>query len=188
MATVRVFVGLDYHDAGVQVCVLDPQGRVLANAACPNDAQALAEFVGRHGDQIFAAVEACTGSADLADELVGQFGWSVDLAHPGYVRRLKQTPDKTDFTDARLLADLERVGYLPRVWTAPAAVRDLREVVRYRHQLAAQRRAAKVRARATRERCPPESSSTPDPARSCRPTRASQRRASPRRAARGTPT
>jgi transposase len=34
------------------------------------------------------------------------------------------------------------------VWTAPAAVRDLREVVRYRHQLAAQRRTAKVRIRA----------------------------------------
>jgi len=148
MATVRVFVGLDYHDAGVQVCVLDPQGRVLANAACPNDAAALAEFVGRHGGPVFAAVEACTGSADLADELVGQFGWSADLAHPGYVRRMKQTPDKTDYSDARLLADLERVGYLPRVWTAPAAVRDLREVVRYRHQLAAQRRAAKVRIRA----------------------------------------
>jgi len=148
MATVRVFVGLDYHDAGVQVCVLDPHGRVRANTACPNDAAALAELVARHGGPVFAAVEACTGSADLADELVGRFGWSVDLAHPGYVRRLKQTPDKTDFTDARVLADLERVGYLPRVWAAPAAVRDLREVVRYRHQLAAQRRAAKVRVRA----------------------------------------
>jgi transposase len=148
MATLRVFVGLDYHDAGVQVCVLDRHGRVLANAPGPNDAAALAEFVARHGDQTFAAIEACTGAADLADELVGRFGWSVDLAHPGYVRRMKQTPDKTDFSDARLLADLERVGYLPRVWTAPAAVRDLREVVRYRHQLAAQRRATKVRIRA----------------------------------------
>jgi transposase len=148
MATVRVYVGLDYHDAGVQVCVLDPTGRVLANVKCPNDAAALAELVRPHGNPVFAAVEACTGSADLADELVGRYGWSVDLAHPGYVRRLKQTPDKTDFSDARLLADLERVGYLPRVWTAPAAVRDLREVVRYRHQLAAQRRAAKVRIRA----------------------------------------
>jgi transposase len=130
------------------VCILDPHGRVLANAPCPNDAVALAEFVAPHGNQVFAAVEACTGAADLADELVGQCGGSVDLAHPGYVRRVKQTPDKTDFSDARLLADLERVGYLPRVWTAPAAVRDLREVVRYRHQLAAQRRATKVRSRA----------------------------------------
>jgi transposase len=148
MGTVRVFVGLDYHDAGVQVCILDPHGQVLANTPCPNDAGALAEFVAQHGGQVFSAIEACTGAADLADELVGRFGWSVDMAHPGYVRRMKQTPDKTDYTDARLLADLERVGYLPRVWTAPAAVRDLREVVRYRHQLAAQRRAAKVRIRA----------------------------------------
>src|SRR5712672_1712424 len=128
MATVRVFVGLDYHDAGVQVCVLDSSGRVLANCPCANDAAVVVEMVRPHGDQVSAAVEACTGSADLADELVGRFGWSVDLAHPGYVRRMKQTPDKTDFTDARLLADLERVGYLPKVWTAPAAVRDLREV------------------------------------------------------------
>jgi transposase len=148
MSTVRVFVGLDYHDSGVQVCILDPGGRQLANAACLNDASVLAAFVAPHGGQVFAAIEACTGSADLADELVGRFGWSVDLAHPGYVRRMKQTPDKTDFTDARVLADLERVGYLPKVWTAPAAVRDLREVVRYRHQLAAQRRATKVRVRA----------------------------------------
>src|SRR5271170_6955517 len=148
MGTVRVYVGLDYHDAGVQVCVLDRTGRVLANCPCGNDAAALAALVATHGNPVFAAIEACTGAADLADELVGRFGWSVDMAHPGYVRRMKQTPDKTDFTDARLLADLERVGYLPRVWTAPAAVRDLREVVRYRHQLAAQRRATKVRIRA----------------------------------------
>jgi transposase len=148
MGTVRVYVGLDYHDGGVQVCVLERDGRVLANAACPNEAAALDAFVRRHGGEISAAVEACTGSADLADELVNRYGWSVDLAHPGYVRRMKQTPDKTDFTDARLLADLERVGYLPKVWQAPAAVRDLREVVRYRHQLAGQRRATKVRVRA----------------------------------------
>src|SRR5437016_14041655 len=70
MATVRVFVGLDYHDAGVQVCILDPQGRVLANAPYPNDAAALAEFVAQHGNQVFAAIEACTGAADLADEMV----------------------------------------------------------------------------------------------------------------------
>jgi transposase len=148
MGTVRVYVGLDYHDSGVQVCVLDDSGRVLANTACPNDAAALDGLVRRHGGPVSAAVEACTGSADLADELVNRYGWSVDLAHPGYVRRMKQTPDKTDFTDARVLADLERVGYLPKVWQAPAAVRDLREVVRYRHQLAAQRRATKLRVRA----------------------------------------
>jgi transposase len=70
------------------------------------------------------------------------------LAHPGYVARIKQSPDKTDFSDAQLLADLERVGYLPRVWHAPQAVRELRRLVRYRQQLVAERRNTKLRIRA----------------------------------------
>jgi len=73
--------------------------------------------------------------------------WQVDLAHPGYVNRLKQSPDKTDFSDARLLADLVRVGYLPRVWLAPFVIRELRRVVRYRQQLVAQVRSNKLRIR-----------------------------------------
>ena len=69
----------------------------------------------------------------------------MDLAHPGFVARMKQNPDKTDFSDAQLLADLERVGYLPRVWLAPEEVRELRRLVRYRQQLAQERRNLKLR-------------------------------------------
>lgn len=145
MGTLEVFVGLDYHQSGVQVCVLNRQGEVLANRSCPNDSVAIAEVVGRHGNQVHAAVEACCGAADLAEELIQQAGWSVDLAHPGFVARMKQNPDKTDFSDARLLADLERVGYLPRVWLAPHAVQELRRLVRYRQQLVDQRRNGKLR-------------------------------------------
>ena len=71
--------------------------------------------------------------------------WSVDLAHPGYVARMKQSPDKTDFSDARMLADLERVGYLPRVWLAPEDVRELRRLVRYRQTLVQEQRTLKLR-------------------------------------------
>jgi transposase len=61
---------------------------------------------------------------------------------------MKQSPDKTDYTDARMLADLQRVGYLPRVWLAPHWIRDLRTLVGYRHSLVRQRTAAKLRIRA----------------------------------------
>jgi transposase len=148
MASVSVFVGLDYHDAAVRVCVLDPAGRQLANRDCPNDAGALAAFVHRHGRHVHAALESCPGAADLAEELVQRAGWSVDLAHPGFVARKKQNPDKTDCRDAQLLALLERVGYLPRVWLAPEPVREQRRLVRYRQQLAERRRATKLRVRA----------------------------------------
>jgi transposase len=54
-----------------------------------------------------AAIESCCGAADLADELIAH-GWMVNLAHPGYVARMKQSPDKTDYGDARMLADLTK--------------------------------------------------------------------------------
>lgn len=148
MNRVTVFVGLDYHQDSVQVCVMDREGSMLANRRCANSWDVIRGIVERYGGKVRAAIEACSGAAELAEELVSRAGWSVDLAHPGYVARLKQSPDKTDFADARVLADLERVGYLPQVWLAPFVIRELRRLVRFRQQLAAQRRNCKLRIRA----------------------------------------
>ena len=143
-----VFVGVDYATAFVQVCVLDIRGRQLANGRCSNDWQSIADFVACHGRHVRASIEACNGAADLAEELLSEADWSIDLAHPGYVARMKANPDKTDFSDARMLADLVRVGYLPRVWLAPQSIRELRRLVRYRQDLVKRRTALKLRIRA----------------------------------------
>lgn len=145
MARIPVFVGLDYHQDSVQVCVEARDGTVLANRSCGNELGEIVAVAERYGEVVSAAIESCTGAANLADELVNRAGWSVDLAHPGFVSRMKQNPDKTDFTDAHLLADLERVGYLPKVWLAPNDVQELRLVVRYRQQLVDKRRNIKLR-------------------------------------------
>lgn len=145
MCNVPIFAGLDYHQDSVQVCVVDGDGRVLANKSCRNDWRVIRDEAERHGRVVRAAIEACPGSANLAEELVSKACWSVDQAHPGFVSRMKQGPDKSDFTDARMLADLTRVGYLPRVWLPPREVRDLRLLVRHRQQLANARRNAKLR-------------------------------------------
>ena len=148
MATVPVFVGLDYSSEVVEVAVLDGQGNVLANKPWHNDAARLDRFVRQFGIPVRAAIECGTGAANLADELLTRFGWSIDMAHPGFVNRMKQNPDKTDYQDARLLADLVRVGYLPKVWLVPEPIRELRRLVRYREELVSQRRQAKQRLRA----------------------------------------
>ena len=147
MSKVTYFVGLDYHQGSVQVCVMDSQGSILQNGTRGNDWREVTQVVPSGGRE-FAAIEACCGAADLAEELIHHAGWSVDLAHPGYVARIKQSPDKTDWADARLLADLERVGYLPKVWLAPHSIRELRRLVRYRQQQVNQRRNVKLRIRA----------------------------------------
>lgn len=148
MSMISVAVGLDYHPGSVQVCVMDSQGKVLTNGTRPNCAEELNRVVRLHGQQIRAAIEVSPGAAHLAHELVTKFGWLVEMAHPGYVARIKQSPDKTDYGDARLLADLTRVGYLPKVWLAPPEIQDLRTLTRHRAELAAQRRATKLRVRA----------------------------------------
>jgi transposase len=120
MSKVTVYVGLDYHKDSVQVCVMDPTGKVLANRSCPNNTKEIDLFVAFFGDDVHGAIEACTGAAELADELITRHGWDLAMAHPGYVNRMKQSPDKSDYSDAMMLADLVRVGYLPKVWLAPA--------------------------------------------------------------------
>jgi transposase len=146
MENIPLFVGLDYHQDSIQVCAVDAAGRVRLNRACANDAAAVVAAVGGPGASVrAAAVEACTGAADFAEELVAATGWRVELAHPAYVARLRGSPDKTDFADGRLLADLTRVGYLPRTWLAPAAVRDLRQLVGHRRRLVDRRRDLRLR-------------------------------------------
>ena len=61
---------------------------------------------------------------------------------------MRQNPDQTDLSDAHRLADWVRVGYLPRVWLAPPAIRDLRTAVRYRQQVVDRLRNTKLRIRA----------------------------------------
>lgn len=140
-------IGIDYHTKSIQVQVMDGLGAVLGTKRCSNDVVEVAEYVSRYGEVGSIAVKACTGSSAFADELHGVSGWEVKLCHPGYVQRMRHNPDKTDKSDAYLLSDLNRVGYLPLVWLAPEALRDLRTLVRYRKQLVEQRKEVKLRVR-----------------------------------------
>ena len=81
MNRIRVFVGLDYHQRAVQVCVLDAAGAILSNRGCLNDWRVIVERVEALGTVARVAIESCAGAADLAEELVQQAGWSVDLAN-----------------------------------------------------------------------------------------------------------
>lgn len=147
MTSLPVFVGLDYHQDAVQVCVIDSEGRRLSNRSVPNDLGEIERAATRHGRPQRIAIEACCGAAELAERLTIDLGLPVQMAHPGYVNRLKRSPDKTDLGDAQLLADLVRVKYLPTVWLAPRHIRELRRLMRHRCQLVRRRKDVKLRIR-----------------------------------------
>jgi transposase len=144
MSNVPVFVGLDYHQDSIQVCVLNQEGDVLLNRSAANDCQEVARIVGPLGAVKRVGIEACCGAADFGEQLVQHLGWNVSLGHPAYIAKIKSSPDKSDYSDSRLIADLTRVGYLPRVWLAPANIRELRQLVNHRQRLVDHARALKL--------------------------------------------
>lgn len=141
-------VGIDYHQESVQVCILNETGDVVLNDSYPSDASKVRRVIMEHGGAGAVALEACSGSATFLKELVQGQPWIGKLGHPGYVSRMRQNPDKSDHSDGLLLADLLRVGYLPEVWIAPDAIRDLRVLVRYRSRLVKEVSGTKLRIRA----------------------------------------
>jgi transposase len=146
MQIVPVYVGLDYHEDTIRVCMLDEDGGELVNRNVANSPAAVVDLVRHHGGLVReVAIEACCGAADFATQLIEVTQWRVRMAHPSAVNRLKQGPDKTDHRDAWHLANLLRVGYLPEVWLADAATRQLRRLVRFRQGLVDQKKDIKLR-------------------------------------------
>lgn len=149
MQTVELFVGIDYHRRKVQVCAMDAQGRVVLNRSCGSTPVEVAELLRGRGPVRRAALEACSGAASFGEALREMTGWQVELADAATVHRVKPVHDKSDRSDAHVLADLCRVNYLPRVWLPGEPVRDLRAVVQYRAGLVATRKQVKQRILAT---------------------------------------
>lgn len=145
------FVGIDFHQEFSSVCLMDADGKVVSEENCESSAHYIDKFVrwklsGKKDFRLRGAVETCGGTAKLTEDLRG-LGWTIDLAHAATVARLRLCRDKTDRQDAFVLADLVRVGYLPKVYLAPERQRQLRSLVRYRQQLALQKTQAKQRVR-----------------------------------------
>ena len=64
----RLFVGIDYHQDQVQVCVLDENEQQILNRSLDNDAGVIRRAICGHGRVAGVAIEACCGAANLADE------------------------------------------------------------------------------------------------------------------------
>jgi len=127
------YVGIDLHGRRSVIYKMGADGERVGCVRVANDALGLLEEVGRAGSDAEVVIEATYGWYWVVD-LLRDAGFSVHLAHPAGNdwgnRRVKN-----DERDARDLADLLRLGRLAESWVAPPAVREARELVRYRAKL-----------------------------------------------------
>ncbi len=129
----RPYVGIDLHRRRSVIYTMDAAGEKHECVRIANDPVTLLEEVSRAGSDAEVVIEATYGWYWAVD-LLQDAGFRVHLAHPSGNdwgnRRVKN-----DERDARDLADLLRLGRLAEAWIAPPAVREVREVVRYRAKL-----------------------------------------------------
>lgn len=131
------YLGIDLHKKRSFTVLMDREGRVLDEGVVPNEhmKEFLALKVPRSTTAVMEATFNWSFMYDLASEHVEQ----VLLAHPQKVKMIAEATVKTDKIDARTLAQLARTGYLPTAYAAPRPVRELRQVLRHRANLIADR-------------------------------------------------
>jgi transposase len=123
------------------------EGEVLETVRVDNDPVALSLELAKAGPDPEVVLEATYGWYWAAD-LLQACGAKVHLAHPLGIKMFGYQRVKTDARDSRNLAELLRMGRLPEAWLAPPAVRELRELVRYRAKLVALRSGLKAQVHA----------------------------------------
>jgi transposase len=148
----RQYVGIDLHRRRSVIVRMDGEGEVVDCVRVENSVPALLEQVAKAGPGAAVAVEATYGWYWAVDALA-EAGFEVTLAHPRGIKSMQNRRAKTDALDAKELADLLRLDRLPAAWVAPVEVRELRELVRYRHKLVGDRAAVKASIHAVLGKC-----------------------------------
>lgn len=143
----RLFAGLDWGSTGHAICVVDDQGKIIAQFEVAHDASGLVELRARLAKlapaaEIPIAIERPTGL--IVDALVDA-GHVVVPIHPNVVKacrpRYRAAGGKDDRGDSYLLADVLRTdGHRFRPLTPQSdAIKALRALVRTRDDLVAER-------------------------------------------------
>ena len=137
----ELYTGIDLHSNNSVLLVLDEQDRTVFAKRLPNDLAA-----------IIAALRSCAGTMHgVAVESTYNWYWLVDglqdagfkvhLVNTAAVKQYDGLKHGGDFSDARHLAHLLRLGILPTGYIYPREQRAVRDLLRKRSQLVRQRSA-----------------------------------------------
>ena len=142
----RQYVAIDLHRLRSLIVREDEGGNEVGVVRIDNDPVALAAALADAGPDPQVAVEATYGWYWAVDVLEG-LGAEVRLVNPSGLQWGERRV-KNDYKDCKELLDRMRLHKLPEAWIAPPPVRELRELVRYRHKLVCLRTGLKAQVKA----------------------------------------
>jgi transposase len=126
------YVGLDVHKKIIAFCLKQADGRIVKEGTIPARRSALAAWEAQLPRPWLGAMEATLFTGWIYDFLLPR-AQELKVGHSLMLRAICAAKKKNDRVDARKLADALRCDLLPECYMAPAEIRELRQVLRYRN-------------------------------------------------------
>jgi transposase len=126
-------IGVDLHTRQQTIAMLDPETGELAEKTLKHEGETVREFYAALPHPVLVGIEA-TGSMYWFLELLEELGIERQVGHPTEIRAAEPRKQKHDRRDAALLLKLQVENRFPSIWMPSAELRDLRALLRHRHQ------------------------------------------------------
>ncbi len=127
-------IGLDIHKKTIAFCCKKVDGTIVDRGIIPATRSSLTQWLQQRKQPWAAAMEATMFTGWVYDFMLPHCQ-ALKVAHPQMLKAITTAKKKNDRDDAERIADLLRCNLLPECYIAPAEVRDLRRVLRYRNLL-----------------------------------------------------
>ena len=144
MSRSNMYVGIDLHKRSFSFVTLSESGEKLSEGKRSTSFEEVCDFASQLDHRHHVVLEPLDNCYWFMDQL-RPYASSIHLANPGKVRLIAESRLKNDRIDARILADLLRVGYLPEVYIPNYTIRGWRCLVSHRIHLVRDRTRMKNR-------------------------------------------
>ena len=126
-------VGCDLHARQQTIAMVDTETGEFVERTLSHEGNALREFYAALEGPVVVGIEA-TGSMQWFLELLQELGIQCRVGHPAKIRAKETRKQKHDRRDARLILELLIEDRFPKIWMPSIEERDLRTLLRDRHQ------------------------------------------------------
>lgn len=126
-------VGCDLHARQQSIALLDCETGELVEQTITHEGDQVREFYSKLEGPVVVGIEA-TGSMQWFLELMEELGIECRVGHPAKIRAGETRKQKHDRRDARLILQMLIENRFPTIWMPSIELRDLRTLLRDRHQ------------------------------------------------------
>ncbi len=126
-------IGVDLHARQQTIAMLDTDTGELVEKTLEHAGDEVRKFYSTLSGRVVVGLEA-TGSMQWFLKCMEELGIECRVGHPKEVRKAETRKQKHDRRDARLLLKLLVENRFPTIWMPSSEQRDLRTLLRHRHQ------------------------------------------------------